>query len=219
MAEQRKDEKKRIGRDEVCCPIEIVDRGNRDPDYEGAQRDAGGDYTTSVTGGIPVGETVELSGDNLPDDLPGDEVDDIPTTDRNHPGTIDDVPYSVDEDDTTGKPPLEPLATGSEERDLWEQQQPLLDEDREAGYELIGLPENEVADVQQAIGDDASEQAQGYSITGEGSPYEAEHGGFPRRKKDDQGSTWGEDESLPSATQPSPEKSRGPSEAEPDTPE
>lgn len=146
-----------------------------DEDYRDAQRRAGGDATSPMTGRIPVGEVPPLD----ERDTPGDLDDEIPSSARESPGTVDDLPYSLDEDRPGYKPPLEPLASGDEETDLWEQQQALIDEDRETSVHLEGLTPEEAARVMRASGDDAEPQSQGHSATG--SPFEPNHGGFPER--------------------------------------
>ena len=150
----------------------------QDEDYRQAQRDAGGDATTPMTGRMPVGEIPPM--DDGPQ--PGDLEDEIPSTARQVPGTIDDVPYSVGEDRPGYKPPLEPLASGDEETDLWQEQQQLIDEDRETSVHLEGFTEEEAERVMESSGDDAQPQSQGHSATG--SPFEPEHGGFPERESE-----------------------------------
>ncbi|MBE0475988.1 MAG: hypothetical protein IBX62_02690 [Coriobacteriia bacterium] len=152
-----------------------------DPEYRRAQREAGGDATTPMTGRVPVGEVPPL--EERPE--PGDLSDEIPSTARNAPGTVDDIPLSLGDDRPGYKPPLEPLATGDEETDLWQMQQPLIDEDRETSVHLEGFSEEEAEHVMEVSGDDAEPQAQGYSVTG--SPFGPDHGGFRERREGEGG--------------------------------
>ena len=72
-----------------------------------------------------------------------------------------------------------------DERDMWRQQRALIDEDEREGYNLQGIPDDEVEDVMAAMGDDAAEAnpelPEGTSATGAASPLEPAHGGFPER--------------------------------------
>ena len=204
--EQARTDQQQEQQGDLCCPVEIVeDRGTRDTDFQRAQRDAGGDYTSEATGGFPVGERAPLS-DNMPDDLPGDEVDDIPTSDRNHPGTVDDVPYSMDQDRPGYRPPLEPKATGNEERDLWRQQEPLINEDREQSLHLEGFPDSEIPDILDALGDDAAEDSQGETVEARIGMRGPDHNGFPARPGDAEpgavGSAEAEEEARKNAQAP-----------------
>ena len=71
-----------------------------------------------------------------------------------------------------------------DEQELWSEQAALLEEDEDGGLKLKGFPEEEVPDILQAMGDDASDALpdfpSGTSATGD---WEApEHGGFPDRE-------------------------------------
>jgi hypothetical protein len=97
--------------------------------------------------------------------------------DRVTPGTPDDLPYSLGE--------ATPERPG--QGDLWGNQQALIEEDEQNAYNLQGIPEDEIDDVMNAIGDDAAEAnpelPEGTSATGTGSPLEPAHGGFPEREE------------------------------------
>jgi len=120
------------------------------------------------------------------------------------PGTVDDVPLTFgvqlpkanDEhlvadarSHQSGSPaPAEehehPEGT-ADERDLWRQQKALVDEDEASGVDLSGFSDAQVAEIMNAMGDDAADALPdapgGVSATGEGS--EADHGGFPERRE------------------------------------
>jgi hypothetical protein len=106
---------------------------------------------------------------------PGDEAYGQP--DRATPGTPDDLPYDLGE--------ATPERPG--QGDLWGKQQALIEEDDKNAYNLAGIPEDEIDDVLDAIGDDAAEAnpelPEGTSATGSGSPLEPAHGGFPEREE------------------------------------
>jgi hypothetical protein len=97
--------------------------------------------------------------------------------DRATPGTQDDIPYSFGE--------ATPKSPGQGE--LWGEQQALIEEDEQNAYNLEGIPEEEIGEVLEAIGDDAAEANPelpgGTSATGAGSPLEPDHGGFPEREE------------------------------------
>lgn len=152
----------------------MQDRDDRDDRWDsGEARDAAG----SETGGFPIEEEEPCADENP---VPGDVMDENVSEDRSSPGTVDDVPYSLDENHPGEKPVLEPLASGDEEEDLWNQQKQLIDEDEAAGYRVEGANEEDADEIMEALADDASEEAQGESATGMGS--EPDHGGFPERE-------------------------------------
>jgi hypothetical protein len=105
---------------------------------------------------------------------PGDEPY---AEDRATPGTPDDIPYSLGE--------ATPERPG--QADLWGKQQALIEEDDQNAYNLAGIPDEQIPDVLDAIGDDAAEAnpelPEGTSATGSGSPLEPAHGGFPEREE------------------------------------
>jgi len=73
-----------------------------------------------------------------------------------------------------------------EDRDpsLWGKQIELIEEDEDDGLKLAGFPEDEIPDILDAMGDEASdalpESPNGTSATG--STTESDHGGFPERE-------------------------------------
>ncbi|NTW28980.1 MAG: hypothetical protein HGA39_06435 [Coriobacteriia bacterium] len=119
------------------------------------------------------------------------------------PGTVDDIPLSfgtitpapddahlVEEGAThqTGRaaPAEEPEGEVGkrDERELWAEQKALIAEDEITGLKLKNFPEEHIAEILEAMGDDAADPLQespnGTSATGAwGAP---EHGGFPERK-------------------------------------
>ncbi len=95
------------------------------------------------------------------------------------------APVRADRLDAEDVDDVDALAA-DDERDLWRKQEPLVEEDEKDSYNLAGIPEDEVQDVMEAMGDDAEEAnpdlPEGTSATGANSPLAPEHGGFPERE-------------------------------------
>ena len=92
---------------------------------------------------------------------------------------------------------VEPPISARDEQSLWNAQKPLISEDRRTSIHLEGYSDEQANAVMEALGDDASEEAQGGSATG--SDDFPEHGGFPERPTDQTGegaSGWERDESY-----------------------
>jgi hypothetical protein len=134
---------------------------------------------------------------------PSDYVEE-PFTDDGTPGTADDLPYSLGVEEP---PPADEHMvpdSGSqqightrsfeqdsdkdelgsdEEKELWREQKPLVDEDERSGLKLEGFAQTDIPKIMDAMGDEAAEQLpdspEGTSATGKGT--EPEHGGFPQR--------------------------------------
>jgi len=133
--------------------------------------------------------------DDDQDWCPPDEVLEDPVNDEHVPGTVDDVPYDYGTVDpaptdqflgTIEEGPVHGMRdvgqTGSDEdvdesplgardeRDLWQRQKPLIDEDDAQPYNLPEMSEEDVKKVEAALGEDAAgplaEYGEGTSATG-----------------------------------------------------
>lgn len=130
-----------------------------------------------------------------------DEFVEDPYTADDHPGTPDDIPYSmgVETPDPADQHVVAEGATSQagpsageereqelgrrDERELWARQKALIEEDEKSGLRLDGFSDEEAQRVAAAMGDDAAEAMPDYpggtSATGNGN--EPDHGGFPER--------------------------------------
>jgi hypothetical protein len=120
------------------------------------------------------------------------------------PGTVDDVPLDFGQENQSPNDESlvydEAVAEGGEsadradrreeqgtvdENELWEEQQPLMDEDDKTALRLQGFPEEDIPQILEAMADDAQEvvpdYGQGVSATGDSST--PDHGGFPEREE------------------------------------
>jgi hypothetical protein len=105
---------------------------------------------------------------------PDDYTNDPDLMSSRVPGTVDDIPASLEADtDSLG---------ATDEAELWNHQKALIEED-EGGLKLEGFPPEEIPDILEAMGDDAADpladSPNGTSATGLWSG--PEHGGFPDR--------------------------------------
>lgn len=106
-------------------------------------------------------------------------------------GTVQQKPSAS----PAGTSDVEPPISAPDEQSLWNAQKPLISEDRRTSIHLEGFSDEEADAVMEALGDDASEEAQGGSATG--ADVFSEHGGFPERPTDETGedaSGWERDE-------------------------
>jgi hypothetical protein len=95
----------------------------------------------------------------------------------------------------TGYGDVEPPISARDEQSLWNAQRPLISEDRRTSIHLEGFSDEQANQIVEALGDDASEEAQGGSATS--ADTFPEHGGFPERPTDETGegaSGWERDE-------------------------
>jgi hypothetical protein len=83
----------------------------------------------------------------------------------------------------SGGTDAEPPISAPDEQDFWDAQKPLISEDRRTSIHLEGYSDEQANAVLEALGEDASEEAQGGSATG--SDVISEHGGFPSRNPEE----------------------------------
>jgi len=136
-----------------------------------------------------------------PDDYPED-----PYAVDNRPGTTDDVGYSPglqskDANDISFVPEGGVHQSGrsapsterdvdpgtADEKDLWQRQEPLIEEDVDDGLKIpLGMDDEDGKRILDAMGDDSSDETSdgiaANSATGE-STTNPEHGGFPEREE------------------------------------
>jgi hypothetical protein len=135
---------------------------------------------------------------------PDDYANDSEARENGVPGTVDDAPLSFGLDSSAAadqhvvlEGATKPAGDSKEaadtaddlgstdEKELWAEQQTLVEEDDIGGLKLKGFPEEEIPEILDAMGDDAADPLQdfpnGTSATGDWSA--PEHGGFPVREK------------------------------------
>jgi hypothetical protein len=174
-------------------------RGDRSFDDDDLVREEGIFVSRNDTGEPGSGDKDEFAPDDVVED---------PVNDEGVPGTVDDLPYDYGVEtalpademlESFDRPKVawgpigrtgadddgeEPELGKPEERELWRQQRTLIDESGDEAARYRGLREDEVAEVEGAVGEDAaealSETPEGESATGAGT--EPGHGGFPERE-------------------------------------
>ena len=151
----------------------------------------------------PEGREVTCEPDQEPC-APDDYANDPDAPEVGIPGTVDDAPLSFGIEVPSSadshmvlEGATRPSATSeedakaaddngaAEEKELWGEQEALLEEDSAGGLKLNGFPEEEIPDILDAMGDDAADPLLDYpnGVSATGDWTAPEHGGFPERKE------------------------------------